>query len=90
MAVLLLLFVFCITGTALRHLLSDGVMIYLVFFTVCNGVKQGGILSPHLFNVYMDDLSVILNKFQIGCIYGGTIINHMLMTSVFSRLVFLG
>ena len=30
------------------------------FFTVCNGVKQGGILSPHLFNVYMDDLSVIL------------------------------
>ena len=29
-------------------------------FTVCNGVTQGGILSPHLFNVYMDDLSVIL------------------------------
>ena len=25
------------------------------FFTVSNGVKQGGILSPHLFNVYMDD-----------------------------------
>ena len=24
------------------------------FFTVCNGVKQGGILSLHLFNVYMD------------------------------------
>ena len=45
---------------------------------MCNGVKQGGILSPHLFNVYMDDLSVILNKFQIGCIYGGTIINHLM------------
>ena len=48
------------------------------FFTVCNGVKQGGILSPHLFNVYMDDLSVILNKLQIGCIYAGTIINHLM------------
>ena len=47
-------------------------------FTVRNGVKQGGILSPHLFNVYMDDLSVILNKLQIGCIYAGTIINHLM------------
>ena len=45
---------------------------------MCNGVKQGGILSPHLFNVYMDDLSVILNKLQIGCIYAGTIINHVM------------
>ena len=45
---------------------------------MCNGVKQGGILSPHLFNVYMDDLSVILNKLQIGCIYAGTIINHLM------------
>ena len=47
-------------------------------FTVSNGVKQGGILSPHLFNVYMDDLSVNLNKLQIGCLYAGTIMNHMM------------
>ena len=26
----------------------------------------------------MDDLSVILNKLQIGCIYAGTIINHLM------------
>ena len=31
-------------------------------FTVFNGVRQGGILSPFLFNVYMDDLSVNLKK----------------------------
>ena len=46
------------------------------FFTICNGVKQGGILSPYLFNMYMDDLSV--NKLQIGCLYAGTIMNHMM------------
>ena len=27
-------------------------------FLVTNGVKQGGILSPMIFNVYMDDLSI--------------------------------
>ena len=45
---------------------------------MCNGVKQGGILSLHLFNVYMVDLSVILNTFKIGCIYAGTTINHLM------------
>ena len=42
------------------------------FVTVSNGVKQGGILSPHHFNVYMDDLSINLNKLQIGCLNAGT------------------
>ena len=44
------------------------------FFTVSNGAKQGGILSSHLFNVYMDDLSVNFNKLN----YAGTIMNHMM------------
>ena len=37
-------------------------------FTVSNGVRQGGILSPFLFNVYMDDLSVNLKK-CLTCAY---------------------
>jgi len=30
-------------------------------FRVTNGVKQGGVLSPYLFAVYLDDLSNELN-----------------------------
>ena len=37
-------------------------------------MKQGGILSPLFFNVYMDNLSAQLNSQHIGCSTGG----HML------------
>ena len=37
----------------------------LTQFTVVNSVKQGGIISPILFNMYMDDLSIALNSFDI-------------------------
>ena len=47
-------------------------------FTVSNGVRQGGILSPFMFNIYMDDLSVNLKKCPTGCISGGTIVNHLM------------
>ena len=46
-------------------------------FRVSNGVKQGGILSPMLFNVYMDQLSIRLNRSGIGGDIGGHLINHL-------------
>ena len=46
-------------------------------FKVSNGVRQGGILSPYLFNVYMDDLSLRLKKHYAGCRIANNIINHL-------------
>jgi len=46
-------------------------------FSVSNGVRQGGVLSPCLFNVYVDGLSDILNATSIGGTIGGKLINHM-------------
>ena len=42
-----------------------------------NGIKQGGILSPRLFNIYVDTLSVTLNRQMIGCCFNGCKINHL-------------
>ena len=47
-------------------------------FHVNNGVRQGGILSPYLFNVYMDDLSQSLNCCKTGCLSGEMMINHLM------------
>ena len=46
-------------------------------FCVTNGVKQGGIISSMLFNLYMDDLSLMLNCYGIGGYIGTFFINHL-------------
>ena len=46
-------------------------------FHVKNGVRQGGVLSPILFNVFMDNLSVELNKANIGCSIDTVFYNHL-------------
>ena len=39
-------------------------------FTVSNGVRQGGVLSPILFTIYMDELLLQLKRDGIGCHWG--------------------
>ena len=36
-------------------------------FSIANGVKQGGVLSPILFSIYMDKLIKQLRNSKIGC-----------------------
>ena len=54
-----------------KNSLSDG-------FGVSNGVRQGGILSPYLFCIYMDDLSKRLNNLNVGCMIGAMLVNHLM------------
>ena len=51
--------------------------VYSSSFTVTNGVRQGGILSPFLFNVYVDDLSANLNARNVGCCVADARLNHI-------------
>ena len=46
-------------------------------FTVANGVKQGGIISPILLNKYMDDLSIALNNSGIEGYLGDAFLNNL-------------
>ena len=36
-------------------------------FRASSGIRQGGILSPHLYNIYTDQLSEQLAAIKIGC-----------------------
>ena len=40
-------------------------------FTISNGVKQGGVISPLLFSVYFDPLLRRLHNTKLGCYMGG-------------------
>ena len=52
-------------------IMSDG-------FNVTNGVRQGGILSSALFNVYINGLSENLNASKVGCHFNDVCINHLM------------
>ena len=39
-------------------------------------MRLAGILSPLLLNVYVEELSNVINQSGIGCKLNGTIINH--------------
>ena len=44
------------------------------YFSIINGVRQGGVLLPQLFAIYMDDLSVCVTQ----CHLNETVTNHVM------------
>ena len=46
-------------------------------FSITNGVRQGSLLSPLLFNIYMYELSQRLSRVSCGCIMASSIVNHI-------------
>ena len=46
-------------------------------FNVSNGVRQGGILSPQFFSIYVEDLSLDLLSINIGCFINRQCMNHL-------------
>ena len=48
------------------------------YFTISNGVRQGGIVWPRLFAVYVDDLSKQLIDARSGCFIEHQCINHVM------------
>ena len=48
------------------------------FFTVSNGIRQGGTLSPRLFAVYIDGQSKHLHDARSGYFKGHQYINHVM------------
>lgn len=46
-------------------------------FNCTNGIRQGGQLSPLLYNVYTDDLNYKLENTRVGCYVSGTCVNSI-------------
>jgi len=40
------------------------------YFSALNGVNQGGVVSPILFCIYIDDLLISLSQSGVGCYIG--------------------
>ena len=45
---------------------------YSEWFLISAGVRQGGVLSPNFYSIYVDDLVYILKSSKIGCYYANT------------------
>jgi len=51
------------------HVCEMGFGNILFFFQLTQGIRQGGVLSPYLFAVYVDDAITTVEHKRIGCYY---------------------
>ena len=72
-----LYFEYLLFGTHTKKMCIRWGNAYSPSFSISNSVKQGGMLSPILFNAYMDDLSVLLTSSNIGGRIGNIFLNHL-------------
>jgi len=51
-------------------------------FHVTVGVREGLVLSPYFFAVYLDDLSTELINIKAGCFIGEVLLNHFILLTI--------
>ena len=54
----------------------------MIIFELSNGVKQGGVLSPILFNIYIDKLLLELKGSSYGCHINNTFVGALCYADV--------
>ncbi len=57
---------------------------YSEYFGAENGVLQGGVASPILFTVYLDELLVRLEKTNVGCYIGHECMEALAMLMIWN------
>ena len=75
-----------------QKIVLSGVKLSSSYFGVSNGVRQGGILSPKLFSVYIGELSRAWSAAKTGCLINDIYVNHVfyaddLCTCIMSALL---
>ena len=50
-----------------------------LYFSIHNGVKQGGVISPIFFNLYLDPMLIRLRESRIGCHINNVLLVLLLM-----------
>ena len=51
------------------------------YFSISKGVKQGGVISPVMFNLYLNNLLISLKKSGLGCHINGTYMGALAYTN---------